>query len=132
MIQGASTYLNNPLRIRLTQTPQTRLIRKRMRDTLARTLILNRRRTSRFARSFDGRGDHVAGGDGERGELVAVVGVPFVPGFVGGFAAFDEEVDAGLEDGWDEREELGDGGVKGRGEGRRTCSACIPVNADPC
>lgn len=100
MRKGALTYLNNPLRIRLTQTPQTRLIRKRMRDTLPRTLVLNRRRTSRLAACFHSGRDHIPRGDVEGGELVAVVRIPFVPGFVGGFGAFDEEVDARLEDGW--------------------------------
>lgn len=96
----ALKVLNNPLGISLAQGPERALVAERVADALARGQVLDCGRAGREAGGFDGRADAVAGLDGEAGEGVAVVGVPFVPGFVGGFGAFDEELDAGLEDGW--------------------------------
>lgn len=94
------TYLNNPLSISLAQCSSRAFITESMRHTVSGTQVLKHSSSASSAGGVNSGFDAVARRDGEIVEVVGVVWVPFVPGFVGGLGAFDQELDAGLEDGF--------------------------------
>lgn len=98
--RSALKVLDNPFGVRLAKRAGRTLVAESVADTLAGGQVLDGSRAGCETGGFDSRLDRVAGLDGEAAEGVAVVWVPFVPGFVGGLGAFDEELDAGLENGY--------------------------------
>jgi hypothetical protein len=68
--------LDDPLRVLLAQRGSGR---DRLGHALARRVVLDHGRARLGRRRSDGDGDRVAGGEGDAGEVVGVVGVPLVP-----------------------------------------------------
>lgn len=66
---------------------------------LAISEVLDGGRSTILSGSLNGDLDRVTLGNGDTAEVIGIVGVPFVPGAVGGLAALVAEVDAGLENG---------------------------------
>jgi len=91
--------LNNPLSIRLTEASLGTLVAESVRDSLSSGDILNSGSPSSQAGRGDSDLDRVAGFEGDAGEIVRVVGIPFVPGIISNGASRLRPVNAGLQDG---------------------------------
>lgn len=67
-------------------------------DRLASRHILDGCGSGSRGGGVNGELDHVAGGEGDTGEVVAVVGVPLIPSIEAGLAVLEVEVDSSLQD----------------------------------
>lgn len=90
--------LDNPFSVGLTEVTLG-ASGKSVGDRLAVGEVLDGGRSSALTGGLNSDLDGVPLGDGDTTEVIGVVGVPFVPGAVGGLAALVAEVDAGLENG---------------------------------
>jgi len=98
--EGATGFkiLDNPFSVCLTEialSASSELVS----DGLAIGEVLDSGSSGALSGGLNSNLDGVALRDGDAAEVIRVVGVPFVPGAVGGLAALVAEVDAGLENG---------------------------------
>lgn len=117
-------------------------------DRLARGEVLDCCRAGSRGSGFHGYGDAVTCGEGDAGEIIGVIWVPFIPCIVGSTAIGDGEVDTCLQDGvcvcvavdadpsgsgsttrWGGHDEICRNGVEGRAGGRSGQDCTRPVRA---
>lgn len=90
--------LDNPFSVGLTEVALG-ASGKFMGDGLAIGEVLDGGSSSALGGGLNSDFDGITLGDGDTAEVIGIVGVPFVPGAVGGLAALVAEVDTGLENG---------------------------------